>query len=45
MAIAYGGGCVVSQQNADIANTLQLQQREVAMATTFWLPSAYNLVV
>jgi len=31
---------VVSQQNADIANTLQL--RDVAMATTFWLLMGYN---
>jgi len=31
---------VVSRQNADIADTMQL--REVATATTFWLPSGYN---
>jgi len=31
---------VVSRQNADIADILQL--REVATATTFWLPMAYN---
>jgi len=31
---------VVGQQNADIADTLQL--REVAMATTFWLSMGYN---
>jgi len=29
------GVWVVGQQNADIADTLQL--RDVAMATTFWL--------
>jgi len=32
--------CVVCQQNADIADTLQL--RDVAMATTFWLQMGYN---
>jgi len=31
---------VVSQQNADIADTLH--QRDVAMATTFWLSMGYN---
>jgi len=31
---------VVSRQNADIVDTLQL--REVAMETTSWLPSGYN---
>ena len=31
---------MVSRQNAYIINTLQL--REVAMATTFWLPMGYN---
>jgi len=31
---------VVSQQNADIADTIQL--RNVAMATTFWLLMGYN---
>jgi len=30
------GVCVVGQQNADIADTLNL--RDVAMATIFWLP-------
>jgi len=32
--------CVVSQQNADIADTLHV--RDVAMATTFWLSMSYN---
>ena len=31
---------MVGQQNADIADTLQL--KEVAMATTFWLSMGYN---
>jgi len=31
---------VVSRQNADVVDTLQL--REVAMASTFWLPAGYN---
>jgi len=31
---------VVSRQNADIADILQ--QRDVAMATTFWLSMGYN---
>ena len=31
---------MVSRQNADIADTLQL--RDVAMATTFWLSMRYN---
>jgi len=31
---------VVSRQNADIADTLQL--RDVAMATTFWLSMGYS---
>jgi len=31
---------VVDQQNADIADTLQL--RDVAMAITFWLSIGYN---
>jgi len=31
---------VVSRQNADIVDTLQL--REVAIASTFWLPVGYN---
>jgi len=31
---------VVSRQNEDIANTLQL--RDDAMATTFWLSMGYN---
>ena len=31
---------MVSGQNADIADTLQL--RNVAMATTFWLLMGYN---
>jgi len=31
---------VVGRQNADIANTLQLT--DVAMATTFWLPTGYS---
>jgi len=31
---------VVGRQNADITHTLQL--RDVAMTTTFWLPSGYN---
>jgi len=31
---------VVGRQNADIADTLQ--QREVAMAITFWLSMGYN---
>jgi len=31
---------VVSQQNADIPDTLHL--RDVAMATTFWLSMDYN---
>jgi len=31
---------VVSRQNADITDTLK--QREVAIATTVWLPSGYN---
>jgi len=31
---------VASQQNADIADTLQL--RNVAMATIFWLSMGYN---
>jgi len=34
---------VVSRQNADIADTLQL--RGVAIATTFWLPSSITLVM
>jgi len=34
------GVCVVSRQNADVADTLQL--RDVAMATTFWLSVGYN---
>jgi len=29
-----------SADNADIADTLQL--RDIAMATTFWLPTGYN---
>ena len=32
---------MVIRQNADIADTLQL--RDIAMATTFWLPSGYTL--
>jgi len=32
---------VVSRQNANIADTLKL--RNVAMATTFWLPSGYDV--
>ena len=31
---------MVSRQNADIADTLQL--RDVAIATTFWLPMGYD---
>ena len=31
---------MVSRQNADIADTLQL--RDVAMATTFWVSMGYN---
>ena len=31
---------MVGQQNADIADTLQL--RDVAMATTFWFSMGYN---
>ena len=31
---------MVSRQNADIANTLQL--RDIVMATTFWLSMGYN---
>jgi len=31
---------VVSRENADIADTVKL--RDVAMVTTFWLPSGYN---
>jgi len=31
---------VVGQQNADIADTLQL--RDVAMATAFWVSMGYN---
>jgi len=31
---------VVARQSADIADTLQ--QRDVAMATTFWLSVGYN---
>ena len=31
---------MVSRHNADIADCLQL--RDVAMATTFWLPISYN---
>jgi len=31
---------VVGRQNADIADTLQ--QRDVAMAITFWLSMGYN---
>ena len=31
---------MVSRQNADIADTLQL--RNIAMATTFWLLMGYN---
>ena len=31
---------MVRLQNADIADTLQL--RDVAVATTFWLPMGYN---
>jgi len=31
---------VVSRQNANIADTLQVM--EVAMATTFWLSTRYN---
>jgi len=31
---------VVSRQNVDIADTLKL--RDVAIETTFWLPSGYN---
>ena len=31
---------MVSRQNEDIANTLQL--RDDAMATTFWLSMGYN---
>jgi len=35
---------VVSRQNADIADSLQVQLRDVAivMTITFWLPSGYN---
>ena len=32
---------MVRLQNADIADTLQL--RDVAVATTFWLPMGYNV--
>jgi len=32
---------VISRQNTDIVDTLQL--REVTMATTFWLPIGYNI--
>jgi len=31
---------VVGQQNADIADTLQL--RDVVMATSYWLSTGYN---
>ena len=31
---------IISRQNADIADTLQL--RDVAMVTTFWLSMGYN---
>jgi len=31
---------VVGQQNADIADSLQLM--DIAMATTFWLSMGYN---
>jgi len=34
------GALVVGQQNADIADTLQL--RDTATATTFWLLMGYN---
>jgi len=40
MRLVMEGVSVVSRQNADIADNLQL--REVATVTTFWFPSGYN---
>ena len=33
---------MVGRQNADSADTLQLRDVDVAMATTFWLSIGYN---
>ena len=41
--LAMEGSWVVGQQNAYIADTLQL--RDIAMATIFWLSMGITLVV
>ena len=33
---------MVGRQNADIADTLQLRDADVAMATSFWLSMGYH---
>jgi len=42
--VGYGGYLSgrPNRQNADIANNLQVQLRDVAMVTMFWLSMGYN---